>query len=268
MLLATLIVRAIRKDRREYQQFKRLMSSAPRQRMMRKWLRESFVLFGATSAVLLVLSWQFIAPLLVATDHWIPIHDLPGFAVGIAVGVIGAGIVGSVLAIFVARTSDEVPTIGDVSALLPRNREELVIGALLSVNAGVVEELMFRLALPAAIFGLSGNAVVAVVASLLAFGILHVYQGWVGVVSTTVLGAIFMALYLGTGSIAVPIIAHALVDLRSLVLIPVVIYGAHRKSGDAAPDTLEPAPVAAATELHVAADTPPGPGNSEATYPR
>jgi len=36
-----------------------------------------------------------------------------------------------------------------------------------------------------------------------------------------------MAIYICTGSIAVAVIAHALFDLRSLVLIPIVINRVH-----------------------------------------
>ena len=46
------------------------------------------------------------------------------------------------------------------------------------------------------------------------------YQGVVGVVSTTIVGAVMMLIYVVTGTIVVPIVLHALFDLRSLVLIP------------------------------------------------
>nr|WP_231369309.1 CPBP family intramembrane glutamic endopeptidase [Frigoribacterium sp. CG_9.8] len=118
--------------------------------------------------------------------------------------------------------------IGDIGALLPRNRPELVLGALLSVNAGVVEELLFRLAVPALIFGATGSATGAVIGSVLLFAVLHFYQGWPGMIGALVIGALLMVLYLATGSILVVIVAHALIDLRSLVLIPMLVFGVHR----------------------------------------
>jgi len=39
---------------------------------------------------------------------------------------------------------------------------------------------------------------------------------------------VFAALYVLTGSIAAPIVLHALVDLRTMVLIPVVVGGVWR----------------------------------------
>ena len=125
-----------------------------------------------------------------------------------------------------------MPTIGDIGALLPRNRAELWFGAALSINAGVVEELLFRLALPALVFGVTGNAVLAVVGSVLLFAALHSYQGIAGSGGSLLIGSLLMLLFLATGSILWPILAHALFDLRSLVLIPMAVYGVHRTTGD------------------------------------
>ena len=112
---------------------------------------------------------------------------------------------------------NEVPTLGDIHTLLPRNRAELKCGCAFSINDGVVEELLFRLALPAAIFAVCGNALAAVLVSLVVFGGMHAYQGVGGVIGTFVFGAVLMFLCLATGSILWAILAHALFDLRSLV---------------------------------------------------
>jgi membrane protease YdiL (CAAX protease family) len=57
---------------------------------------------------------------------------------------------------------------------------------------------------------------------------LHLYQGPLGILFAALLGVVFAALYVLTGSIAAPIVLHALVDLRTLVLIPVVVGGVWR----------------------------------------
>lgn len=234
-LIALLIYRAIRKDRNEYQRFKRFERTRNRQRMMRKWLLDSLTMFGGAAVIILLLAWRSVPPLQRAVDQW-PIGQwwrslladtgglVPGFATGLAIALVG----GTIVAVALARRSDSVPTIGDIGALLPRNQPELVLGALLSVNAGVVEELLFRLAVPALIFGATGSALAAVVGGVLLFGALHFYQGWPGILGTTVIGALLMALYLATGSILAAIVAHALIDLRSLVLIPMLVFGVQR----------------------------------------
>ncbi len=239
MILVALVValgyRAIRKDRSEYHRFTRFERTRNRQRMMRKWLLDSLAMFGGATAIILVAAWQFVPLVQLEVDRW-PIGLwwrslladtgglVPGFAAGLAVALVG----GTVVAVGLARRSDSVPTIGDIGALLPRNRPELMLGALLSVNAGIVEELLFRLAAPALIFGATGSASAAVFGSVLLFGGLHFYQGWPGIVGATVIGALLMALYLATGSILVAIVAHALIDLRSLVLIPMLVFGVQR----------------------------------------
>lgn len=234
-LLAVLVLRAIHRDRREYRRFKAFSGTAERQRMLRKWLLESFLQFGGLSAALLLLAGFAVGPLLQQLTGWPGVRELRGLLIhepelswSVLFGVIIALVVLTVIGARAARKEQDVPMIGDISAMLPRNRQELVLGALLSVNAGVVEELMFRLALPAVIYGASGSALAAVLGSVLLFGALHVYQGIPGVIGTTIVGAILMLLYAVSGTIVVPIIVHALFDLRSLVLIPVAVYGVHR----------------------------------------
>ena len=51
---------------------------------------------------------------------------------------------------------------------------------------------------------------------------MHRYQGWVGVIATTALGAVMTGLYLMTGSLWVVMLVHVLVDLNGLVVTPVL----------------------------------------------
>lgn len=237
-LLAWLMIRAMRKDRREYSRFKRYRSTIRRQGMYRKWVIESFLVFGGSAVVVSVLVWQHIPlfldafyqlPAIVELGHFVAEH--PGMVTGFVAGAIVAIAVVSVLAIFLARNVDEVHTVGDIAALLPRNRAELKYGALLSINAGIVEELLFRLAMPVLIYAAVADAAIAVAASIALFGLLHIYQGPSGVIGSMVIGVLLMALFLGTGSILLAVLAHALIDLRSLVLIPVTIYRVHKVTG-------------------------------------
>ena len=232
-LIALLTWRAIRKDRREFQQFKRFQSTERRQAMFRKWVLQSLGWFGGASLVVLVLVWQFIPRMLAQVETWpamaafrslLASSDLAsGLIVGGSIGLL----VGIVALVFFGRNATEVPTIGDIHALLPRNRAELKFGWALSINAGVVEELLFRLAMPVLIFAIFDNAAIAISVSLVVFGMLHAYQGIGGVIGSFLLGVILMAVFLGTGNIVWPIIVHAVFDLRSLVLIPVVVYQVH-----------------------------------------
>lgn len=234
-MVGVLVLRAVRRDRREYQRFKRYRSTRRRQAMYRKWLRDSFLTFGAATVALVVLAGAFITPLLAEATTWAPIAAVrdwvaanPMLAVLVGLAATAAFVVLTVVGVAAARQEGEVPTIGDIRAMLPRNRPELGLGALLSVNAGILEELVFRLGLPALLFGATGSALAAVVGSVVLFGALHAYQGVAGVVGTTLIGATFMAAYLLSGSILVPIVLHALFDVRSMVVIPMAVNEAHR----------------------------------------
>ena len=244
-LLTFLAVRAQRKDRREYQRFKRYRSTERRQAMYRKWLRESFIIFGGLAIVLTLLVWQFVPLLLADINTWDVIRNarawydsLGPLSIPLTLALAFVVLVLPILLLFLAR-KQEVTSIGDIQALLPRNPAEVRLGALISLNAGVMEELVFRLAVPALLYGAFGNAVVAVLVSVLMFGSLHAYQGAAGVIGTTFVGALLMALYIATGSILVPIIVHVLIDLRSFVFIPVIVIGVGRAvppSDSAVPD--------------------------------
>ena len=232
-LLGLLVWRAVTKDRREYQQFKRYHSTERRQAMFLKWLLESLGWFGGSALVVLVLVWGFVPRMLAQVETWPPMAGFRGLladsdlASGLIVGGAIGLLAGALALVFFGRNATDVPTIGDIHALLPRNRAELKFGWLLSINAGVVEELLFRLAMPALIFGVFGNALLAISVSLAIFGLLHAYQGVWGVAGSFVIGVILMAVFLATGNIIWPIIVHAVFDLRSLVLIPVVVYQVH-----------------------------------------
>ncbi|QYH36854.1 CPBP family intramembrane glutamic endopeptidase [Salinibacterium sp. M195] len=245
-VLVALALRTFRRDQREYRRFKRFRTTKRRQLMLRRWLLISFSLFGGMALVVLLASGRLAAPLLADVRAWPWVSWLltvltakpsvtSGVIVGLIIGIIALTIAG---VIAVRKEGDEVVSIGDIHAILPRNRQELVLGGLLSINAGIVEELLFRLALPALLFATTGNAIVAVVGSLLLFGLMHSYQGVSGIVATTVIGAVLMAFYVLSGSILVAIVAHAVLDLRSLVVIPMAVGRVHLIDGRKHPFTL------------------------------
>ena len=235
-----LVVRAANRDRRDYGRFKKLKTTRERQLVFGKWLRESFLLNGGLAAAVLLASWNFIGPASASALRWPPMqwlhsHLSGGFGWGLAIGAGLALVVILVLPVFLLRRQvTELPAIGDVGALLPRTRGEVKYGVGLSLNAGLVEELLFRLGMPALLFGILHNGALAFLVASILFGLLHIYQKVWGVLGATILGLIFSVLYLLTGSIWVVIVVHAFVDLRSLVLLPLVVQNVWRKTGDAA----------------------------------
>lgn len=242
LTVAILLIRAVTRERRGWRRFQRLTSSRARRRVYRRWLVESVAVIGGMSGVLLIATWQLLGPALRDAQAWAPVAWVrsamgDGFGAGVAIGAAVVVLAALVLPVVLlrGRIAEEleggIPAIGDVQALLPRNRAELPYGAGLALSAGVFEELLFRLAMPALVFGIVPDGPVAFLVASVVFGLLHLYQRWTGVLFATLLGLVLSALYVVTGAIAVPIAVHAVIDLRSLVLIPVVL-GTGRRAAD------------------------------------
>jgi membrane protease YdiL (CAAX protease family) len=105
-------------------------------------------------------------------------------------------------------------------ALLPRTAQERRLFTVVGVTAGVCEEWLYRgffLAVVAAVTGDAPSFVLVAIAAV-AFGLAHAYQGRAGVVATGVLGGVMAVLYLDTGSLLLPVLLHALIDLRFLLV--------------------------------------------------
>jgi membrane protease YdiL (CAAX protease family) len=108
-----------------------------------------------------------------------------------------------------------------LSFILPLTGEERIWWIFVSLTAGICEEILYRgflihyfLAAPFHV-----GVLVAVIASSVIFGAAHLYQGVAGVISTAILGLLFSAIFLTTGTLAVPMILHALIDLRVLLIL-------------------------------------------------
>ena len=103
----------------------------------------------------------------------------------------------------------------DFTYLLPHSGVERWLFAAVAVSAGICEEVVFRAWLLTTLHGsLHLNGWVLVLAGAVVFGVLHLYQGFLGFISTMALALVLSGLYVGTGTLLVPIVIHVLVDLR------------------------------------------------------
>jgi uncharacterized protein len=194
---------------------------------------------------LLVLEWGLSVLALII---WLASPGVPAAAVGLRwpqhwPGVVGGVVLGAV-ALFVAVSTRALrsgalveaarpvrrpgegrhaePQVHATLALLPRTPGERRLFVVVGVTAGVCEEWLYRgffLAVVAALGGgLPPAALVGIAAA--AFGLAHAYQGVSGVLTTGVLGGVMALLYLQTGSLLVPLLLHAAIDLRFLLVPP------------------------------------------------
>ncbi|MES0835080.1 type II CAAX prenyl endopeptidase Rce1 family protein [Nocardiopsis tropica] len=104
--------------------------------------------------------------------------------------------------------------------LVPRTTAERAMAGGVAVTGGVFGELLYRGLFIALVAGLGAPLWMAAVLSVALFSAAHLYQGWWGLVSAGTSGTLFTVLYLGTGSIWVPVVVHVALDLRSLVFPP------------------------------------------------
>jgi membrane protease YdiL (CAAX protease family) len=99
-----------------------------------------------------------------------------------------------------------------VAFLLPATPAELRGFYLVSLTAGILEELYYRGFLMWYL-GVFGPAWLALLLSALLFGTGHLYQGPAGIVKTGVAGVFLGALYWLSGSLWMPMLAHTVVDV-------------------------------------------------------
>ncbi len=168
--------------------------------------------------------WLFLILLIaVWIDFERPVADLGFTPVGGRGFWIAAGLCVAAIAYFwiswrgLQKASAEeklkhIESLGDIQRFVPHTQKELHNFYGVSVTAGVVEEIIYRGFL---IWYLGQYMPVwaAVVLSSVAFGLAHSYQGVNGVLRVVLIGLVFGALYIVSGSIWLPIVAHALLDI-------------------------------------------------------
>jgi len=104
--------------------------------------------------------------------------------------------------------------------LYPRTRAEQATAAGTAVTSGFFAELLYRGLFITLIASLGLPLFVAALLSIMLFSLAHVYQGWWGAAHGALTGTLFTVLYLGTGSLWVPIVVHAALNIRSMVFPP------------------------------------------------
>ncbi|MDS1272182.1 CPBP family intramembrane glutamic endopeptidase [Lipingzhangella sp. LS1_29] len=167
-------------------------------------------------------SWIVLAALILLTSPQLTASDLglriPHAWLPIAAGALGLGAaLGAIWLIDWARSragerrsrgESTDPAADLVSVLSPHTRPERRLYGASLIVAGVAEEVLYRALLPVILVVVGLPWWIAVAAAVVLFALAHVYQGWWGLVGPGLFGALLMALYIGTGSLLVPILVH------------------------------------------------------------
>jgi membrane protease YdiL (CAAX protease family) len=197
-----------------------------RVRCYRQWIWQSWLLALLVMALSIgVLGWT-------PAQLGLRLAHLPGLPGGLSWATLGVGAMLG-LAGFIgaarmasrkarrARTAQPPPPrrMPEGMQILPRNRGERRLFALLAVTAGVTEEIVWRGFLLALLVTLFPRAPMAmpIVAIAVVFGWAHLYQGLTGILATGVLGGMLALLYVVTGSLLPSIVLHAAIDLAALL---------------------------------------------------
>lgn len=112
------------------------------------------------------------------------------------------------------------PGRGVEELLYPWTRAEQATAAGTAVTGGFFTELLYRGLFITLVASMGLPLFVAALLSILLFSLAHVYQGWWGAAHGALTGTLFTVLYLGTGSLWVPIVVHVALNLRSMVFPP------------------------------------------------
>jgi uncharacterized protein len=233
VVLAVYIVWEVARFLSRYRQLKQALANGDAQ--ARASMYNEVLAFEWISALLalaaLGFDWSKLNPKFLALES-IPLIHLfsqggvnQAILTGMLVGIVG-GTVGAILFRLKANRRGAAPAVDahapwwrklapDFSALLPVTRRERYLWAAAAISAGICEEIVFRGWLLSTLHStakLSGWALILITAAL--FGLAHAYQGVTGVLATAFAGLFFCVLYVVTGSLLVPILLHALVDLR------------------------------------------------------
>ncbi|NRD81099.1 CPBP family intramembrane metalloprotease [Bacillus sp. BRMEA1] len=106
--------------------------------------------------------------------------------------------------------------IDTIRFMLPITLKERILFVIVAITAGFCEEVVFRSVmlyyfehLP---FELSIISLIIVLSLL--FGIVHLYQGWKGVLGTAYVGGILLYVFLVTGNLWLCILLHFLIDVK------------------------------------------------------
>jgi membrane protease YdiL (CAAX protease family) len=119
------------------------------------------------------------------------------------------------------RKFSSAAALESLSYFLPATWAERRWWVLVSVSAGVCEETLFRgfMLHYLHVFPWTLNLTLALLISSVVFGLNHLYQGAVGVAGTAITGFLMGLLFLLTGNLLLPIILHAVIDLRMLAIL-------------------------------------------------
>lgn len=107
--------------------------------------------------------------------------------------------------------------LNDIYPYLPKSSAERNWFMAVSLSAGICEEILFRMFLPAVLQAYMPLALAFLAAGLI-FALTHIGSGWKNLLSSLLLGLLFAAIFYFTGNIWIVIVLHAGIDMNTGIL--------------------------------------------------
>ncbi len=102
-----------------------------------------------------------------------------------------------------------------VRNILPKNRQEAVLVALAFLPAALMEEMLFRSLLLGG-FSVFFNPWLLAILWAMIFGAMHIPQGSLGMIATSVVGFVLSGAFILSGSLLAPLAAHYVINVLQI----------------------------------------------------
>lgn len=196
---------------------------------------------------IIIMEWCVVATLL-ATWFFMgrdtgSLRLIAGFS-GWQWAAVAAGLAASIVMIVqawaVRRNPDQLADLREKSKgllnLAPHTPDERRGFDLLSVTAGICEEIIYRGVLLAVLIPVAGTWPAVAVCSII-FGLGHLYQGATGIVKTSLVGVVMALLVVFSGSLLPAMILHVVVDITSGRILNAAVTAGPAESGSPVPQS-------------------------------
>lgn len=176
--------------------------------------------YKQTIFIFWMLTWLVIGNTFI--DKSMPLNFYPAFnTTGIVLAVLILIFIGLQMVTSKVSTIEKAESVIDKMKdnyhYLPKSKREFIWFNLLSLSAGICEEIIFRLFMFSYLLE-NTNLAIAFILTNVIFALTHMGSGKQNIIGAFILGLLFTAIYYFTNNIWLPMILHSAIDISAGVL--------------------------------------------------
>jgi membrane protease YdiL (CAAX protease family) len=152
-----------------------------------------------------------------STLGWLVVRGPVAVGWGVGVGLVLTAFFYGVTQWLVRHTGERFYSSVLLRYIVPRNGREMALVCLALIPAVLLEEVLFRSLWIGGFSPLLAPEALLVISSVI-FGLFHSPQGLWGILGTGIAGVVFGLLFLWTGGLLVPLVAHYVVNVVQIGL--------------------------------------------------